>query len=141
MTAPDMTTVMPVASAVGATGIDAPGSDAARLATEVSPTSMGCAASAKIDASGWIHAVSMPAKIMGCASSRSGVAVRLLSGATRLTRPNTQATIGAEPIVAIVVPMSVRAIVLRSQCRRWTPIRRLTIPAEIIDATPTTLSW
>ena len=39
----------------------------------------------------------------------SGFAARFVSGATRLTRPNTHATIGADAIVATVVPSSVTA--------------------------------
>lgn len=70
----------------------------------------------------------------------SGFAARLVNGATMLTRPNTHATMGADAIVAIVVPISVIATALTSQCRRFTPIRLLNCDAEIIAATPTTLS-
>ena len=71
----------------------------------------------------------------------SGVAARLLSGATTLSRPKTHATIGADPIVAIVVPSNVSTIHFDSADNRCTPSRLPSIPDAIIDATPTTLSW
>ena len=61
-------------------------------------------------ANGGMGANNIPRKIMGCAIAMSGVAARLLIGATRLTRPNVHATIGPEAIVAIVVPSRVSEI-------------------------------
>ncbi len=141
MNAADSTAAIAAQAGVGATRIDAPGVAAATVATRSRLPSSGCAASASSDASGWIGASSMPRNSMGWASARSGVAARLVSGATRLMRPNTHATIGADPIVATVVPTRINAGARASDGRRCNPIRRATRPAAIIDVTPTTLSW
>ena len=127
---------------VGATRTDAPGVAAATVATRSRPPSSGCAASASSVASGWIGASSMPTNSIGCASARSGVATRLVSGATRLIRPNTHATIGADADRrdgrADEDQRAARARATEGGARRFA---RATRAAAIIDVTPTTLSW
>ena len=109
MTATDITPATTAAITVGATVIDPAGTAAAVAATRSRPTKQRMRRvgdqRSRADA---IGASSMPKKIIGCASAISGAAARLVSGATTLTRPKTHATIGAEPIVATVVPISRR---------------------------------
>src|SRR6185437_15627395 len=117
------------ASTVGATTTDAAGSDALTSATRSRPAS-----------SGWTASAMRPSMIIGWASAISGVAATLLNGATRLTRPNTHATIGAEQIVTTVVPTTIAALSWSQRGSRWIPTRWANRPAAIIDVTPTTLN-